>query len=124
MVMNIGGTGLRNLTNHPAQDQEPEFAPDGKRLLFDSERNGSADIFVMNVDGSNLVQLTASFAKEDHGAWSPDSKFIAFQYDAGDNTEVHVMNSDGSNRIHSSRARDGWPAWSPDGERSIATKSF
>jgi Tol biopolymer transport system component len=38
--MNIDGTGLRNLTNHPAEDQ-PEFSPDGKRLVFDSSGTGT-----------------------------------------------------------------------------------
>ena len=73
-IMNVDGTNLRNLTNHPAQDEEPEFSPDGARILFDSDRNGNADIFVMNADGTNLVQLTGSRAKEDHGAWSPDGR--------------------------------------------------
>lgn len=65
-IMSVDGTDVRNLTNHPAPDQEPEFSPDGTRLLFDSERNGNADIFVMNVDGTGLVQITAGPAKEDH----------------------------------------------------------
>jgi hypothetical protein len=39
-IMTIDGTGLRNLANHPADDQEPEFAPGGQRPLFDSDRKG------------------------------------------------------------------------------------
>ena len=89
--------------------------------MFDSERNGNADIFVMNIDGTHLVQLTNSTAKEDHGAWSPDGKFIAYQYNAGDNTDVYLINVDDSNQIRltTHKARDGWPGWSPDGKQIV-----
>ena len=46
------------LTNNSAQDEEPAWAPDGRRLAFVSTRGGNADIYVMNADGSNVAQLT------------------------------------------------------------------
>ena len=49
-VMNADGTGARNLTHHPAQDNYAAWSPDGKRIAFISNRAGGYDIFVMDVD--------------------------------------------------------------------------
>ena len=48
--MNADGSGLRNLTRHPAQDNYAAWAPDGKRLAFVSTRDGGHDVYVLNVD--------------------------------------------------------------------------
>ena len=108
-IVSVASGGARPLIIHPASDQEPEWSPDGKRILFDSDRAGDADIYVMAPDGSGLQQITSSVAKEDHGAWSPDGHLIAYQYDAGDNTDVWVMRADGTapRRLTTYPARDG-----------------
>jgi Tol biopolymer transport system component len=105
-------TGVaRQVTNHPAADEEPAWAPDGRSILFDSDRNGNADIFVVNPDGTNLRQLTTSPAKEDHGAWSPDGNWIAYQHEEEGNTDVWVMRADGTEqrRLTSHRAAMAGP---------------
>ena len=43
------GSGQRNLTNDPGQDNYAAWSPDGKRLAWISNRNGGHDIYVMNV---------------------------------------------------------------------------
>ena len=48
-VMNADGTGLRNLTRHPAQDNYAAWSPDGKRIAFISNRDGGHDVYVMEV---------------------------------------------------------------------------
>ena len=47
--MNADGTGLRNLTAHPAQDTSPAWSPDGKKLAFVSTRDGGSDVYVVEV---------------------------------------------------------------------------
>jgi len=62
-VMNVDGSGQRNLTPNAApprdaSDYSPAVSPDGRRIVFVSERTGSAQIYVMNADGSGLKRLT------------------------------------------------------------------
>jgi len=61
-VMNADGRGQRNLTpslTHPfATDTTPAWSPDGRRILFVSNRDGKGEVYVMNANGSGLRKLT------------------------------------------------------------------
>lgn len=50
-VVNVDGTGLRQLTWHVEDDQSPTWMPDG-RIIFAGRRDGSLRLFVMNGDGT------------------------------------------------------------------------
>ncbi|MBN1658577.1 MAG: PD40 domain-containing protein, partial [Anaerolineae bacterium] len=53
-----------------ASDGSPCWSPDGKRIAFDSDRDGNWEIYVMNADGSEQVNLTQSPDEQDHfPAW-------------------------------------------------------
>jgi tricorn protease len=52
-------TGLsQRLTDHIGFEAFPKFSPDGEKIAFSAEYNGSRQIYVMNADGSGLKQLT------------------------------------------------------------------
>ena len=109
-VMNVDGTGLRQLTNS-ANNGDPVWSPDGSRITFGSDREGGnkLNIFAMNADGSQPEQLTHFEVPYEAGDtnWSSDGKKIAFQYDINGMkqsapnafAEVWTMNPDGSGAI-------------------------
>lgn len=68
-----GGEPTR-LTKSAAHDWQAQWAPDGTRLVFRSERDGGG-LYVINLDGSEEHQLT-SFGYEPR--WSPDGTEILF----------------------------------------------
>lgn len=100
-------------------DSTPKLSPDGKRVVFVSERDGNADIYVINVDGSDERRLTDSPALDLDPAWSPDGDRIAFDSDPNGYPELYMMNADGSDSypIEGAPPWAVFPAFAPDGER-------
>lgn len=70
-----GGTAVR-LTVHPAADRYPVFTPDGKHIVFSSNRFGSLDVFAMRVDGGGIRRITFDSGSEVPTAVSPDGKTV------------------------------------------------
>ena len=130
-VMDADGGNPQNLTNDLNDDRFPSWSPDGKRIVFSSERDGhfigdfeitSSEIYVMDADGGNQQRLTENRKNDWHPSWSPDGKRIAFSSDRkGDfvNFEIYVMDDDGGNlqRPTENRVDDWDPSWSADGKR-------
>jgi Tol biopolymer transport system component len=100
-------------------DYDPTWAPDGKSIVFTSERNGSADLFRVNADGSGLTQLTSDPSYEDQAAFSPDGKQLAFVSTRGTgyaNLWILDLATKRAKALTSGPGGDFRPAWSPDGK--------
>lgn len=116
-VMNADGSGLVNLTHHPASDLEPAVSPDGTRILF--VRDG--EIHVMKANGSDPINLTKNSASGNRPRWSPDGTKIAFTSGGTGGFNIFVMNADGSDPVNLTNAHGTAASWSPDGERIAFT---
>ena len=77
LVPVIGGTSSQ-LTNSPKHDRHPRWSPDGKTILFESNRNGSMQIYAISVSTGETKQLTNISTEASGAVWSPDGKLIAF----------------------------------------------
>ncbi|MDE6023556.1 MAG: peptidase S41, partial [Muribaculaceae bacterium] len=77
-IFSVPTTGgeARQLTSNDAFDSKPIWTPDGKRLAFRSDREGSDDIFIMNANGGGLKRLTTSSIAEQPLAFLNDSILI------------------------------------------------
>jgi dipeptidyl aminopeptidase/acylaminoacyl peptidase len=77
-----GGEPLKVAGAQPGDDGV-EFAPDGKRVLFVSGREGGGQVWIADFDGasgatSNAKRLTSISTEADNAKWSPDGKFVVF----------------------------------------------
>ena len=145
-MMDADGKNQRRLTNNDFPDTNPSWSPDGKRILFVSDRNKHIaaeegpimvdggiivgdmrkrpQIYVMDADGKNQQRLSNEFFAEWQPSWSPDGRRIVFTSSgamdvAGGHWRIYVMDADGRNKQNLSNEGedDYYPSWSPDGER-------
>src|SRR3712207_3260334 len=73
----IGGGKATRITDGMAMDAQPRWSPDGRQILFVSDRDGSDDVWVIDANGRNPRQITktdrAQFLSPE---WTPDGRYI------------------------------------------------
>lgn len=77
-IVDVAGTRVRELTSGNWRDSSPVWSPDGKRVAFLSNRDGTTQIHVMWVDTREIAQLTHLERAPSDLRWSPDGKYLAF----------------------------------------------
>lgn len=76
-VMNADGSGLLRLTSahrpdgHWASNEDPAFSPDGRHILYVSDRTGTKQLFIVNSDGTNERRLTYDRLYYSKPKWGP-----------------------------------------------------
>jgi tricorn protease len=128
----VDGKLTKRITNTPEQERSVSFSPDGRTLLYASERNNSWNVYQTKIVRSEekyfaLATLLkespviATDAEEFQPAYSPDGKEVAFLQER---TTLRVINLstkkvrtvlDGKYN-YSYRDGDQWYRWSPDGK--------
>src|SRR5207248_6683906 len=68
----------RQLTNTSKKDKHPRWSPDGKHILFESNRSGGTQLWVIDVAGGEAWQFTTASTEASDALWSPDGKWVAF----------------------------------------------
>jgi WD40 repeat protein len=111
---------LEPLTADRYQDLDPSPAPDGRRIVFASDRaqdglEGAGNLYLLNLDSARITPLTAGDWKDESPAWAPDGR-IYFTSDRDGVLNVFSVDTLGEGRRETSAwsgAFDGVPL--PDG---------
>ena len=131
-VTSVKHGATKRITNTPEQERSVSFHPNGRGLLYASERNGSWNLYRtdMTDDDEPAFFLATAFEEKPvietgletfQPHYSPDGKEIAY---LEERTELKVLNLEsGENRIilpgdvnYSYADGDQWYEWSPDGK--------
>jgi len=78
-----------------ADNQNPTVSPDGSRIAFISDRDGTTDVYVMAADGSHQVRLTRTEEQEGKPSWSADGKAIRFATFEKDASRIYSVDREG-----------------------------
>ncbi len=140
------GSNLKKLTNSYGYDAECVFSPDGKNILFTSDRDGDLELYEMDTEGKNVKRLTNSPGYDGGSFFSADGKLICFRAQVISDSvelqdyknllekglirpsklEIFIMNSDGSGRkqLTSNGAANFCPFFTPDGKKIIFSSNM
>jgi hypothetical protein len=130
--MAVAGGPARRLTFDRASDRQPDWAPIGDLIAFESVRNGTPDIFTMRPDGSEQTARIVGPGFQGDPSWRPDGEALAYTASDGAASEIRVavVPIAGANGaalfpdargpgvftgLSSTAARLRFPAWSPRG---------
>ena len=135
------GKIVKQLTNTEGYDAEATVSPDGKKIVFTSDRSGDLELWTMNIDGTDQKQVTYGLGYDGGAFFSPDSKRLVFRASrpqtaeeiteykdflkkhlvAPTNMEIYTANVDGSDLkqvTHLGKAN--WaPFFTPSGKKIV-----
>ncbi len=124
-LMDSDGNSLEQLTNLPDGACQPDWSPDGNKLVFISpclkrqEIHKGSGLFIINRNGSGLTPLISVPGGDFDPAWSPDGTKIAYTSlrDNENISHIYIYNLEEKTdvRVSGDVSRDRRPNWSPDG---------
>lgn len=112
-------SNLTQITFTKKTDFEPAVSPDGKQMLFVSNRDGDFNIYLKkNIYSKSIIQKTSHSGQDINPVFSPDGSRFAFSSNRSGNFDIFIMNVDAGFakiQITASDNDEGFPNWSPDG---------
>lgn len=127
-VISVDGTGIRQITNEQDGACQPDWSPDGKRLVYVSPCRQKQDfyqgssLYLIDADGENRTALPTSLGGDFEPAWSPGGRRIAFTSLRDGYMEIYMINLETNQVTRLTRAQDisrgvhaRMPAWNPIG---------
>ncbi len=134
-VINVDGSGLRKLIRDSGLNGSPSWSPDGRQIVFSSNRDGMHKIYIMNADGSNQ-QVIAGHGTQP--SWSPDGSKILFVAQRIDATgcgitsgnliceQLYTVTPNGRDLTQLTHYAASYqvPKWSPDGTKILFARNL
>jgi Tol biopolymer transport system component len=126
----VGATGgtPRRLTRDPTLDCHARWMPDGRHIVFTTDRRGRAQLWEVAAEGGAARPLRRNGAAESQPDPSPDGRQLAFISDIEGSDRLMLM--DLETRVtttlvrHPDRTMFGNPHWSPDGSRIVFSSDW
>jgi Tol biopolymer transport system component/DNA-binding winged helix-turn-helix (wHTH) protein len=114
-TMEADGSDQKQLTSVGHIDTQFRVTPDGRYIVFQSNRSGASDIWRANVDGSDMKQLTTG-GKNAALTLTPDARSVVYTLARGGAETIWRISIDGGEPVRLSDKQLSWPSVSPDGK--------
>ena len=114
--MDLRTQEIRQLTNSRAIDTAPSYSPDGRQVVFESNRAGRQQIYTMTSNGKNVQRISYGEGRYATPVWSPRGDIVAFTKMHRGTFYIGVMNIDGTGeRLLAEGFLVEGPTWAPNG---------
>ena len=113
---------MQQITEGDFDDREPDWSPDGKSIIFSSDRSGNYDIWQIDLNGSKLKQLTSDEANDYNPAFSTDGYQIAFVSERNQ-PGIYILKNCRERLAVPSKLRLVAPSWSTD-DKNLAFVAY
>jgi TolB protein len=107
------------LIRSSANDQVPNFSPDGRQIVFYSDRSGMNRLYLIPAEGGEPSVIGHWSIPSRAASWSPDGRRILFQSGVdGGTSDIYVTDPSGRTpqRLTDFGSASGVPVYSPDGK--------
>ena len=133
-IWSVDGKREIRLTDHPAADEYPLWSPDGRYIIFTSDRANTVDLWAIPMEGANPsgdpIKIRANLGKNTRPAdLTPAGILTMYVFSStGRPSDLFVQpvnpktgEASGDLRRHAKTPWGGTPIWSPDGSRGAYT---
>jgi TolB protein len=111
---------LRRITAGDSIETEASWSPDGRSLVFTSNRGGKPQLYLVPASGGEPQRLTYEGDYNARGVFSPDGRHIAMVHGTAGDYRIAVMNlASRALRVLSQGRLDESPGFAPDGSRVL-----
>ena len=114
-IMQSDGSEQKQLTFDSHANRVPAVSPDGRYIVFVSDRKGTDQIWRMNIDGSEPVQLT-NMDGDSSPVVTPDSRWVLYNSVRAGKPSIWKVSIDGGEPVQLTDMQMPFPAVSPDGK--------
>jgi TolB protein len=144
-VADADGKNPKQLTTTPGYDAEATVSPDGKHVIFTSDRSGDIELYIMDIDGKNVRQVTNTPGYDGGAFFSHDGKKIVWRASRPEGKDlesyqnllkehlirpstldIYVMDLDGSHvqRLTNNGKANFAPFFTPDDKKIIFSSNM
>jgi Tol biopolymer transport system component len=118
-VVDPDGKNLTRLTSSTGHDLYPSWSPDGKKIVYQNDKDGDQEINILELTTKKVTRVTNNTCNDWSPVWSPAGDWLAFYSDCDGERDIYKVHTDGSDLTQltaTSGSYNWFPAWSADGK--------